>query len=133
MAQLSGKGDGAVAFRKRGSCRGTRSTAIARISAACAEVISSAHSGSARSTTIDSARFKLFPGVRILKAELNLSMRSSVGGVHSVSLPQKADVQKLLVNGDASPIRREGRKLRIHSFGEDGLVGTDDDVVYPDK
>jgi hypothetical protein len=30
-------------------------------------------------------------------------------------------------------LRREGRKLRIHSCGEDGLEGTDDDVVYPDK
>ena len=64
-----------------------------------------------QSTTIDSARLKVSPGVRILKAELNLSMRSSVGGVHSVSLPEKADVQKLLIDGDASPIRRRGRKL----------------------
>ncbi len=64
-----------------------------------------------QSTTIDSAELEVSPGIRILKAGLSLSLRSSVGGVHSISLPEKADIQQLLIDGEASPIRRKGRKL----------------------
>ena len=30
-------------------------------------------------------------------------------------------------------LKREGTKIRIYSWGEDGKEGTDDDIVYPDK
>jgi hypothetical protein len=66
-----------------------------------------------QSTTIDSASLEVSPGIRILKANLRLSIRSSTGGVHEIALPGGARVQQLLLDNKPTPIRQKGEKLRV--------------------
>ncbi|MBN1653486.1 MAG: hypothetical protein JXA30_06885 [Deltaproteobacteria bacterium] len=67
-----------------------------------------------QSTTIDSATLEVNPGVRILKARLDLAIRSSKGAVQSVTLPKGSRVQSLQIDGNSTPIRFEGEKLSFN-------------------
>jgi hypothetical protein len=64
-----------------------------------------------QSTTIDSARWRLQPGIRQTDATLQISMRTSRGGVHSVRLPERARVRSLSIEGVPRPVHNAGRKL----------------------
>ncbi len=63
--------------------------------------------------TIDSSSLTLAPGLRATDATLELSLRSSRGGQHVVSLPEGADLQSVSINGVAQPIRQEGRAVTL--------------------
>jgi len=64
-----------------------------------------------QSVTIDSAQLDVTPGVRMLKASLDLGVRSSRGGTQSVRLPARARVQSLTVDGNERPLRVERDRL----------------------
>jgi len=66
-----------------------------------------------RSVTIDAARLELWPGTRLLKAKLELTVRSSSGGVQVLGLPEGAEVQSLTVQGQSRPIRQEGSQVSV--------------------
>jgi hypothetical protein len=63
--------------------------------------------------TIDDAALKLSPGIRSTSAELSLSLRSSRGGEHAITLPDGATVDVVAVNGRTQPLRQEGRRLIV--------------------
>ena len=63
--------------------------------------------------TIDSSQLAIRPGIRALDAELKLSLRSSQGAQHTLTLPEQAVLQTVSINGQVFPLRQEGRKLTI--------------------
>lgn len=63
--------------------------------------------------TIDSSLLAIRPGKRSLDAELKLSLRSSQGSQHTITLPERAELQTVSVNGQTLPLRLEGRKLTL--------------------
>ena len=63
--------------------------------------------------TIDSSQLAIKPGKRVLDADLTMSIRSSQGTQHTVTLPEQAVLQTVAINGQALPLRQEGRKLTL--------------------
>jgi hypothetical protein len=66
-----------------------------------------------QSVTVDSARLRVVPGIRLVKAELTLQVRSSRGGTQVIGLPEKAAIQELTVDGARQPFRQDGRKAEV--------------------
>ncbi|MBW2276963.1 MAG: hypothetical protein JRF63_05685, partial [Deltaproteobacteria bacterium] len=66
-----------------------------------------------QSMTVDSAHLQVSPGIRLVEASLALSVRSSRGGVQKITLPQKAAIQQLTVDGAEQPFRQDGRKVEV--------------------
>ncbi|MDJ0766107.1 MAG: hypothetical protein QNJ97_24200 [Myxococcota bacterium] len=67
-----------------------------------------------QSITIDAARLILSPGIRLVKAELMLWIRSSQGGSQVLTLPKGAQVQTLTVDGAERTFRVQGEKLEVN-------------------
>lgn len=67
----------------------------------------------AATRTIDRAQLALAPGARATDATLSLAMRSSQGGQHVVTLPEGAALTSLAIDGQAQPLRQEGRAVSI--------------------
>lgn len=63
--------------------------------------------------TIDSSHLSIKPGKRSQDAELKLSLRSSQGSQHTLTLPEHAVLQTVAINGQTLPLRQEGRKLTL--------------------
>jgi hypothetical protein len=63
--------------------------------------------------TIDKSHLSIKPGLRTQEANLNFSLRSSQGSQHTITLPEKAVLQAVAINGQTQPIRQEGRKLTL--------------------
>jgi hypothetical protein len=63
--------------------------------------------------TIDSSQLAIKPGKRALDADLTMSIRSSQGSQHTLTLPEHAVLQTVSVNGQTLPLRQEGRKLTL--------------------
>ncbi len=63
--------------------------------------------------TLDRTRLLLVPGQRSTRGELTLQMRSSQGGVHGISLPRNARVQRLKVDGRPQPVEPDETELSI--------------------
>jgi hypothetical protein len=63
--------------------------------------------------TIDSSELELRPGARSTDATLSLSLRSSRGGEHALTLPEGAALQSLHIGGEEQPLRQEGRKVTV--------------------
>ncbi|MBM7456017.1 hypothetical protein HNR62_001897 [Oceanisphaera litoralis] len=61
--------------------------------------------------TIDSTRLRVQPGKRAIDASLQLQLRSSQGGQHSLQLPDNIELQSVSINGKVQPIRLQGRTL----------------------
>lgn len=61
--------------------------------------------------TIDSSHLEVSPGLRATDATLTLSMRSSRGGQHAISLPDGADLQSVKIDGALQPIRQENGRV----------------------
>ncbi|MFZ6750697.1 hypothetical protein [Undibacterium sp. Ren11W] len=61
--------------------------------------------------TIDHSRLLVTPGARASDYLFALSLRSSRGGDHSISLPPGAVLQSVSINGQVRPIRANGRQL----------------------
>ncbi len=63
--------------------------------------------------TIDSGTLALQPGLRATDASLDLALRSSRGGQHTLTLPEGAELQSLSINRVQQPIRQEGREVTL--------------------
>jgi hypothetical protein len=63
--------------------------------------------------TIDRSILEIEPGKRATRNILQLSIRSSRGGRHRLSLPEGAELQSVHINGTAQPLRLEGRHLNL--------------------
>ena len=63
--------------------------------------------------TIDSSSLSIKPGQRTQDAELKISLRSSQGSQHTLTLPEKAVLQSVAIDGQTQPIRQQGRKLTL--------------------
>jgi hypothetical protein len=63
--------------------------------------------------TIDSSQLAIKPGKRVLDADLKMSIRSSQGTQHTLTLPEQAVLQTVAINGQTLPLRQEGRKLTL--------------------
>ncbi|HKX12256.1 MAG TPA: hypothetical protein VJP40_03815, partial [bacterium] len=63
--------------------------------------------------TIDRSRFSITPGLRFTESNLNLNLRSSLGGQHVLTLPEGAVLQSVSINGTVQPIRQEGLKVSL--------------------
>jgi hypothetical protein len=68
---------------------------------------------SGRTLTIDSSKLILKPGQRSQETRLELSLRSSKGTQHTITLPKKAVLQSVLINNTSQPIRQKGRQLTL--------------------
>ena len=61
--------------------------------------------------TIDSSSLLVTPGTRATDYQLRLSVRSSRGVDHTLTLPEGANLQRVSINGQPRPIRATGRQL----------------------
>ena len=63
--------------------------------------------------TIDNSRLVVTPGERATDVSLQLVLRSSRGGQHSLVLPEDVTLQTVSIDGLAQPIRQEGRTVTL--------------------
>jgi hypothetical protein len=66
-----------------------------------------------QSLTIDRSMLTVTPGLRSTGVRLDLSLRSSRGGRHTVVLPEKAELAAVTIDGAQQPIRQEGRQVAL--------------------
>lgn len=65
------------------------------------------------SLTVVHSQLTLSPGVRSTDVSLDLALRSSRGGQHTIVLPQGAELTAMKIDGQAQPIRQEGRRVTL--------------------
>ncbi len=63
--------------------------------------------------TIEKSHLELRPGQRTTNAKLSLTIKSSQGGQHTISLPLKAKLQEVKIGGKIQPIRQEGLNVLL--------------------
>lgn len=63
--------------------------------------------------TIDQSRLSLAPGSRSTEGTLFLSLRSSLGTQHALTLPEGAEVQSVAINGSLQPIGAVGNTVTL--------------------
>ncbi|KPK38284.1 MAG: hypothetical protein AMJ69_08865 [Gammaproteobacteria bacterium SG8_47] len=63
--------------------------------------------------TVDNTQLTITPGKRATDVVLTLSLRSSQGGQHTVTLPEHTVLQSVTINGVAQPIRQDGRQVTL--------------------
>jgi hypothetical protein len=63
--------------------------------------------------TVDCAEWRIKPGARVTDYELNLSLRSSRGFDHPLTLPEGASLQQVSINGQPRALRTQGRTLHL--------------------
>jgi hypothetical protein len=63
--------------------------------------------------TVDGARLDLHPGARLLRAELDASVRVSAQTTYQLVLPEGSEVDQLSIDGKREPIRQDGAKLDL--------------------
>jgi hypothetical protein len=66
-----------------------------------------------RTLTIDRSLLALDPGLRATDAALDLTLRSSRGGQHTIRLPEGAELQSVRLNDALQPIRQDGRDVTL--------------------
>lgn len=66
-----------------------------------------------RTLTIDDSRLLIRPGTRAAESTLQLRLRSSLGGQHTITLPPEAKLQNVLIDGRAQPVRQNGRQVSL--------------------
>ena len=66
-----------------------------------------------RTLTIDNSHRRIKAGKRASDTRLTLNLRSSQGQQHSLTLPEHASLQSVLINDIAQPIRQEDRKVTL--------------------
>ncbi|MEQ1558718.1 MAG: hypothetical protein ABL933_07225 [Methyloglobulus sp.] len=69
--------------------------------------------GEGQILTIDNSQLAIRPGKRSLDADLNMTLRSSQGTQHTLTLPEGAVLQAVAINGQTLPLRQDGRKLTL--------------------
>jgi hypothetical protein len=62
---------------------------------------------------IDHAEMAVTPGKRGTEAELKVRFRSSKGGQHTVTLPENAELESILLELKSQPIRMEGNDVTL--------------------
>jgi ABC-type amino acid transport system permease subunit len=67
-----------------------------------------------RTLTIDSAHYRIVPGIRQSDASLTLRVRASRAGTQHVELPEGARVRSLTMNGATRPVHNAGRALQFN-------------------
>jgi hypothetical protein len=74
--------------------------------------------------TIDDSRLSIRPSKRLQEAELKISLRSSQGAQHTLTLPENAVLQSVMIDGAVQPLRQKGRTLTvpIHPGRQDILL-----------
>ncbi|MBI5896787.1 MAG: hypothetical protein HZB24_12560 [Desulfobacterales bacterium] len=63
--------------------------------------------------TIDRADLTLTPGRRFGQGQLQLNLRTSRGGQHTLSLPPNANLQQVTVNGQSLPVQQDGAFVTV--------------------
>ena len=63
--------------------------------------------------TIDASRLEVDPGMRSTDSELTFTLRSSLGGQHTLRIPQGAQLQTVSIDGESQPIRQDGRIVTL--------------------
>lgn len=63
--------------------------------------------------TIDKSQLEVRPGQRATDLQLDLSLRSSQGGQHTIILPPDSQLQEVKINGRVQSIRQEGRNIPL--------------------
>ena len=63
--------------------------------------------------TIDQSTLDVRPGIRSTDTKLTLSLRSSRGGQHVLTLPEGAILESLKIGNTPQPVRQEGRKVAL--------------------
>jgi hypothetical protein len=63
--------------------------------------------------TIDRSLLQITPGRRATDVTLQMTLRSSRGGQHSITLPDEATLQSVNINGASQAIRQEGRTVTV--------------------
>ncbi len=63
--------------------------------------------------TIEKSHLELRPGRKTTAARLTLSIKSSQGGQHPLTLPATAKLQEIRIMGKLAPIRQEGRQVML--------------------
>jgi hypothetical protein len=63
--------------------------------------------------TIDASTLIVAPGLRATDVTLHLSIRSSRGGPHTITLPEGAQLQSVKLAGREQPVRLEERELQL--------------------
>jgi hypothetical protein len=63
--------------------------------------------------TIDKSHLEVRPGQRATDSTLELSLRSSQGGQHTIVLPPDSQLQEVKINGRVQSIRQEGRNIPL--------------------
>ena len=66
-----------------------------------------------RTLTIDHSQLTVTPGHRATDSTLTLSIRSSQGGQHPVTLPEGVTLTKVLIDGTSYPLQLEDRVVRL--------------------
>ena len=61
--------------------------------------------------TIDNTQLTVNPGLRATDVDLMISLRSSQGGQHTITLPEQARLQSVTIDGKSQPIRQSDRKV----------------------
>jgi hypothetical protein len=63
--------------------------------------------------TIDRADLTLTPGRRFGQGQLQLNLRTSRGGQHTLALPPDANLQQVMVNGRSLPVQQDGHFVTV--------------------
>jgi hypothetical protein len=63
--------------------------------------------------TIEKSHLELRPGQKTAIAKLILSVKSSQGGQHTISIPTDSKLQEVKINGKILPVRQEGRRVAL--------------------
>jgi hypothetical protein len=66
-----------------------------------------------RTLTIDQVSLRTAPGKRATDTSVELTLRSSQGGQHTLTLPPEVELQSVTINGAAQPIRQENGRLTL--------------------
>jgi hypothetical protein len=66
-----------------------------------------------RSLTLVRSVLNVSPGVRSTDVSLDLALRSSRGGQHTIVLPQGAELTAVTIDGETRPIRQEDRRVTL--------------------
>lgn len=61
--------------------------------------------------TIEKSTLELHPGQRTTSSTLLLSIKSSQGGQHAITIPERAQLEEVKINGAVQIIRQEGQKV----------------------
>lgn len=64
-------------------------------------------------TTITKVDYRVTPSERLLQGSLSLVLRASQGTRHSMTLPEGAELQQVLIDGQPRAIRPDGRRLDL--------------------